>query len=270
MIKLIACDMDGTLLDHNGKLSSEFFHVFESLTKKNIKFSVASGRQYHQLITNFKDVYDNIIYIAENGTMVIYKGKELYSCALDKMEVMEVIEYSTKLEDAFIVLCGKGFAYINTEREDVLKEIKKYYFKYKIVKDFNNIEDEILKIAVLDLKGSQNNSYKFFYPKLKDRLQVVVSGELWLDIYRKETNKGEALKLIQKKLGIGEKETMVFGDYYNDVEMLKSAYYSYAMANAPDGVKEHARFIAKSNKENGVIEKIKEVALNKMNSYKEK
>lgn len=263
MIKLIACDMDGTLLDDSGKLSSEFFNVFESLTNRDIKFTVASGRQYHQLITNFKDVYDNIIYIAENGTMVIYKGKELYSCTLDKKDVRKVVKHSKELKNAFIVLCGKKSAYINTEREDVLKEIKKYYYKHEVVKDFNNIEDEILKISVMDLEGSQNNSYKFFYPRLKDRLQVVVSGELWLDIYRKETNKGTALKLIQQKLGIDEKETMVFGDYYNDVEMLKTAYYSYAMDNAPQGVKEYARFIAKSNKENGVIEKIKEVALSK-------
>jgi hydroxymethylpyrimidine pyrophosphatase-like HAD family hydrolase len=58
---------------------------------------------------------------------------------------------------------------------------------------------------------------------------------------------------------------MAFGDYFNDVEMLNEAYFSYAMANAPEGVKEHARFIAKSNIENGVVNAIKDVVLKPMN-----
>ena len=67
--------------------------------------------------------------------------------------------------------------------------------------------------------------------------------------------------MIQQKFGITREETMVFGDYFNDVEMLKAAYHSYAMENAPSGVKKHANFIAKSNIENGVLEVIKEVVL---------
>jgi hydroxymethylpyrimidine pyrophosphatase-like HAD family hydrolase len=54
---------------------------------------------------------------------------------------------------------------------------------------------------------------------------------------------------------------MTLGDYYNDIDMLKMAHYSYAMANAPTGVKEHARFIARSNNEDGVIKAIKEIVL---------
>jgi Cof subfamily protein (haloacid dehalogenase superfamily) len=143
----------------------------------------------------------------------------------------------------------------------VVNEINKYYYKYKIVDSFEALEDDILKIAVLDVKGAEANSYNKFYTEFKDRLEVIVSGKIWLDLYNKGTSKGVAIKLLQDRFGIKKEETMVFGDYYNDIEMFKMAHYSYAMANAPKGVKDHAKFLARSNNENGVIRVIKDIVL---------
>lgn len=264
MIKLIACDMDGTLLNGEGKLDREFYEVFGKLMDLDIKFTVASGRQYFQLLKNFENVEDNIIYIAENGTMVRYMDRELYSCALDPKDVKGILDVGRNIEGICIVLCGKNSAYICTHNVRMVEECKKYYNHLEIVEDLSSVEDDILKIAILDFDNLEN-SYNHLKQKIKDNLQVILSGKVWIDIYRKEVNKGVALRLIQEKFNIKREETMAFGDYFNDVELLNEAYYSYAMANAPDGVKKHARFIAKSNMENGVIEAIKEVVLKPMN-----
>ena len=74
------------------------------------------------------------------------------------------------------------------------------------------------------------------------------------------------MEKIQKVLKIGYDETMVFGDYLNDLELMKSGYYSYAMENAHEDLKKVARFRAKRNTENGVVEAIKEVILKTINS----
>lgn len=261
MIKLIACDMDGTLLNEEGKLSEEFFNVFERLVRRNIKFAVASGRQYFQLRKSFERIKDEIIYIAENGTIVKYKGEELYIDALSPQDVKDIVKFGLGLEDIYMVACGKKCAYINSKSEEIMNEVNKYYFKYKVVENFDEIEDDILKIAVLDIKGAENNSYQKFYKEFRKKLQVIVSGKIWLDIYNFNTNKGLAIKLLQDKFNIKKEETMTFGDYYNDIEMLQMAHYSYAMDNAPEGVKKHAKFIARSNKEDGVIRAIKEIIL---------
>lgn len=253
--------MDGTLLNEEGRVSTEFFKIFHKLMEKEIKFVVASGRQYHQLFSSFNDVADKIIYIAENGTLVKEDGKEIYSCLLSREEVREIIECGNTIEGIYLVVCGKNCAYIDTNDERAVKEIAKYYYNYKIVRDLRQVEDEFLKVAVLDFNGSEKNSNKVFLPKFNDRLQVTVSADIWLDIYNKQANKGRAIKLLQEKFEIKKEETMAFGDYYNDIEMLTMAHYSYAMENAPDGVKEHANFVAKSNIENGVIEVIKEKIL---------
>ena len=83
-------------------------------------------------------------------------------------------------------------------------------------------------------------------------LKVVVSGQNWLDISHPNVDKSYALSLIQKDLKITEKETMVFGDYKNDLQMLKLGHYSYAMKNAHPEVKQIASFETKSNYEEGV------------------
>ena len=75
----------------------------------------------------------------------------------------------------------------------------------------------------------------------------------------KKVNKSYNKKQVLKDINIKFEETMVFGDYLNDLEMMESAYHSYAMENAHDDLKKVARFRAKKNTENGVVEKIKEV-----------
>ncbi|TDT63687.1 Cof-type HAD-IIB family hydrolase [Fonticella tunisiensis] len=257
MIKLIASDMDGTLLNEHDKLSDEFFHIIEKLKKKNILFVAASGRQYYNLKNKFSKVKDDIIYVAENGSYVVYKNKELYSKTLDKEVVNSLIKIIRQIEGCEIILCGKKAAYVEKNYNDFIKEVEKYYLKYEIIENLEEVNDDILKIAICDFKGSAENSNKILKPDWGDKLQVTVSAKIWLDIMDKGVNKGVAIKFLQEKFNIKPEETMVFGDYFNDLEMFKSAYHSYAMENAPEEVKRQARYIAGSYKRNGVLEVIK-------------
>ena len=94
---------------------------------------------------------------------------------------------------------------------------------------------------------------------MSETFKVSLSGHEWVDIMNLTVNKGEAIRLIQKKYDISYEETMAFGDYLNDYEMMKSCYYSYAMKNAHEDLKEICRFEAPSNDENGVIKTIKKI-----------
>ena len=260
MIKFIATDMDGTLLNSNNEIHADFYPMFQSLKEKDIIFAAASGRQYYNLLERFKDIKDDMMFIAENGTFVVYKGKELIVNSLEKNIAKELIEISRTIPNSDVILCGKNSAYIESHDERLIKQTAKYYERYKIVEDLTSIDDDILKVTICDFNGSENNSNNYF-DEYRDKVQITVSGEIWLDIVAKGINKGVAINEIQNLLNIDYKETMVFGDYLNDLEMMSSAYHSYAMANAHDTLKKAARFIAKSNDENGVIQAIKSVAL---------
>ncbi|MEO7768325.1 MAG: HAD hydrolase family protein, partial [Ferruginibacter sp.] len=127
-----------------------------------------------------------------------------------------------------------------------------YYDRYDVVDDLLTVDDDqFLKIALCDLAGSEGNSYQFFR-KEEDRLQVKVSGNIWLDLSHKLANKGRAIEVLQKKFGIDFEETMVFGDYLNDLEMMQQAAFSFAMENAHPDIKKVSRFVTKSNEDHGV------------------
>ena len=257
MIKLIATDMDGTFLNDDNQFPEDFYEVFHKLNEKGILFGAASGRQYYNLVERFHDIKDDMLFIAENGTYIVYKGKELYSHTLNLNEAKKFVELARGIEGVHIVLCGKKSAYIEDSAPDALAEINKYYTRCEVVKDLMEVEDEILKVSLLDFKGAEQNSVPFFTP-YKEAYKITVGGYHWMDIMNAGANKGIAVRKVQELLNIDVDETMVFGDYLNDMEMMQSAFYSFAMGNAHEKIKEIARFEAKTNNQSGVIETIKE------------
>ena len=258
MIKLIATDMDGTLLNSKNEIQDGFHDIFDELKEKDIVFAAASGRQYYNLLERFNGYDEHMMFIAENGTFVVYKGKELVVNALDINLARELMKAAKVIDNAYIILCGKKSAYIDSYDERIIKETEKYYARYEIVDDLTKVEDDILKVTICDFSGAEFNSNKYF-DEFRDKAQIAVSGYLWLDITAKGINKGVAIKEVQELLNIKYEETMVFGDYLNDLEMMKSAYHSYAMENAHDDLKRVARFRAKSNDDNGVVHAIKAI-----------
>ncbi len=260
MIKLIITDMDGTLLDDKNNINEEFWKIEKELNEKGIIFAAASGRQYYNLLHKFDSIKDNMVFIAENGTYVMHKNEEIFINTIPKEEAIHLINASKKIEETNVVLCGKKSAYIEGGDEKFMREVQKYYTRLEIVEDLTKVDDDILKLALCDFIGSEKNSYEHF-KDFEDRYKVVISGKIWLDIMMPDANKGKAVEMIQKKLGISYNETMVFGDYLNDLEMMSTGKYSFAMENAHPLLKEHSNFTAESNNDNGVVKAIKKYVL---------
>ncbi|UKM65945.1 Cof-type HAD-IIB family hydrolase [Flavobacteriaceae bacterium GSB9] len=251
-VKLIVSDMDGTLLNPNSEVSPRFFNQFNALKQQNIHFTAASGRQYQSILDKLAPIKDHISIIAENGGIMKYNNEEQILLKLTQANIKSAVELLRTIEGAYIVLCGRKCAYIETNNNAFIEKFSQYYKEYEIVDDLTKVNgDHFLKIAVFHHESSE--SYILPTAKaLKKDLQVIVSGENWLDISHAKANKGYALTILQKELGVTAEETMVFGDYNNDLQMLNLAYFSYAMENAHDDVKKTARFSTKSNAEEGV------------------
>ncbi|MEG2109226.1 MAG: HAD family hydrolase [Clostridium sp.] len=260
MIKLIASDMDGTLLTPEGKIPNEFFDIFKELKKKNIEFVVASGRPYKTLYENFSEICDDISYISDNGAMVVEEGKVTSLEIIKKDIVAKVAKVCSDINNISIIFCGVKNFYQFACDKTTQEEIDKYYFNKTIINSFDEIDDDIFKISICDMGDALTHSYPILDENLKsieDHIKIVVAGKYWTDITNIDVNKGTAIEKIQKMKNISKDETMVFGDYFNDVEMLGQAYYSYVMEDALDEMKAYGNFIAKSNKENGVLQVIK-------------
>jgi hypothetical protein len=261
-IRLIACDMDGTLLDDYDAIHGEFWPLIDELHARGIIFCPASGRQYSSLLNRFEPIADELIFIAENGTYVIQQGVELSSDPLDLDDARTMIRVARDLKqrepNVNMVLCGKRSAYVESADRAFNAEVAKYYLQLEIVDDLLAVEDNILKVAVFAFESSERITYPAF-ERFGNSHQVVVSGQHWLDVMVKDANKGSGIRHIQEKLGITRDQTMVFGDFLNDMEMMDEATYSFAMANAHPLLKERARYLAPGNSDNGVIRTIKSV-----------
>ncbi|MGF6907105.1 HAD family hydrolase [Fusobacterium sp. PH5-44] len=262
MIKLIATDMDGTLLNEKGNIDVEFWELEKRLKAEGIYFAVASGRQYDTLLSQFEQIKDRTIFIAENGCNVQYQGKEIYSNTIPMNETRKILNEIYEIDKTEIVVCGKKSAYVSGKNKEFSEELAKYYLALKVVDDIRNIDDDVFKIALCSFSGSESHIFPHL-TNIKDEYQVVVSGDSWVDISQKYANKGVAIEKIQERFNISYNETMVFGDYLNDLEMMAAAKYSFAMENAHPQLKKVANFQAKSNREMGVINAIKEYCFDK-------
>ena len=230
--------MDGTLLDSNGILNLEFFTVFKYLSSEDIMFVAASGRQYYNLLKLFSSIKDKIIFIAENGTYVLFNSQELLIVDVPAEKAREVIREVRKIEGAYPVLCGKNKAYIEDCHPDFVKQAYTYYEKCDVVPDLMDVtDDKFLKIAVYDFLGSAINSYPVL-EHFNNSLKVVVSGSNWLDVSHRDANKGNALKLIQSYFSVMPDECMAFGDQMNDAEMLSMAGKGCIMGSAHQRLKD--------------------------------
>lgn len=253
MIKLIATDMDGTLINDEGKINEKIFDLISNLHERGIQFAAASGRFYSQLSYNFKKVNKDIIFIAHNGALVKYnnEGPILYSSCISREDINSTIDLNIG-DDAELFIAGADHPYIINPTEHMLNTFTRFDVKAIIVNSFDEVTAPIYKITYHVANGVKPAMLEYLKNNLSENLEFVASGSNWIDIMNKGTSKGHAIKMLQKKFSIDKKNTMVFGDYYNDLTMFKSAHYSYAMKNAPEDVKKHANFVAESNNDNGV------------------
>src|SRR5690349_17125965 len=169
-LKLIAVDMDGTLLDGDGRVPDARSLLLDRLH--------GSGRQLATLQRTFAGHLDDAVFIAENGAYVVEGETEISSDAMDAAFTGSLIARVRALgaagSDLGVVVCGKRSAYIERADPAFLPEAEKYYARLEIVPDLLQVDDQILKVAIFDFAEATTTA-----PALDDLRathQVVVSG----------------------------------------------------------------------------------------------
>ena len=246
MIKLIGSDLDGTLLLNGAQdLPEEMFTRIPRLKKAGILFAAASGRQYASMKRLFAPVVSDMAFICENGALVINDDKVLYQETFDADLMKDIIQAVNEKEGAEYSCSTKDFYYIQPKTDafyDLLKnEVK---CDCKVIKSMEEITLPCLKMAVYEPGGVTDECIKYWHSRFSDRCKVVTSGTAWVDFIPFQTNKAIGVRVLQDMYGIAADECMVFGDEYNDIEMLQAVKYSFAMAHSKPGVRAVADFEA--------------------------
>ncbi len=254
-IKLIACDVDGTLVDSRKRVPAGFPEAVRRLRDRGVAFVIASGRQYYNVLKTFDAVRDDILVLPENGALLIEDGEAVFISRLADADVEAAIRAVRDIPTAHPLLCGVKAAYALPCPAFCISEMAKYYERRVIAEDAYERarDDAIFKVAFFDEESSARN----IWPAVRhfaDRLNPVLSDGHWLDIMNQGVDKGSGLRILIERLGVRPEECMAFGDYGNDIGMLRICGESYAMGNATDDVKAVCRHIAPSNDEDGVMQ----------------
>ncbi len=255
MLKLIASDLDGTLLQNGAQsLTDEAVRLIKALQNEGVIFTAASGRQYPNLCRLFGELSEQMAFICENGAYVVYKGEEIFSRAMDRELGEEIMKDIYSMEGCEVLLSGKNTSYLQPKTEAYLHRMKNIVKNnVTLVEDITKVEEPFLKISVCRLDGIEEVA-EHFHTTFGHRAKATVSGFAWLDFTAEDVNKGVALTALQQKLKLTPEETMVFGDNYNDLDMFSCAGTSYVMSAAVPEVKAYANAEAETVEE--VLERL--------------
>ncbi|AMD87985.1 sugar phosphatase [Actinomyces radicidentis] len=256
-LRLVIADMDGTLLDGEGRVPADLGEAVARWREAGVLFAPASGRQLANLHGVLGHVLDGGPVIAENGTFVVIGDEEVHSDTISKDEAVAAIEVTRRLAgnglDVGAVVACKRCAYIDRSDERFVEQCVKYYEALEVVDDLLALPlDDVLKVAVYDFGDIEREAA----PDLRaavPTVQTVVSGAHWTDMMPSAASKGRALDAIQRRLGVAPEQTAAFGDYLNDRDLYAFSGPSFAMANAHPEIRELARYVAPANTDNGVI-----------------
>lgn len=288
MIKLVASDMDGTLLNSHMRISETNKKSILHLQQAGVEFIVATGRDYNQIKPLLLEQGISCSVIALNGaTFYNEAGTQLFSHALDISEVKQMIHFLSE-HNVFVELMTSKGIFSNTKERRLatfayyIQELKPGT-SYSEAFSISEREARNLQIRFIDsydalLQDSQTEVYKisaytdqhpaFLHPLKETLLQshlnlsITSFHESNLEINHVYAQKGKALSEYAEKRGLSAQQVMAIGDNNNDISMLQWATHSVAMMNASPAIKEMASHVTTSNDQNGVAEAIDRLILN--------
>ena len=290
MYKLIAVDLDGTLLNSYGEISKENKETIKKATEKGVQIVIASGRMPSSIENFCSEINANRYLIAGNGTL-IYDTEEqkiIYDRFMEKQKVLNIIKiceensiyYSIYTENSIITKSLNYnvlyYQYENSKKPEhkktkinIVEDVYKYIneintmplLKMTICDNnqviFNSIIRKIREIKEIDVLDVEHMSRKVIKSGTKD-----VSIEyFYTEITNLNVNKWNALKVIMEKLDVKPEEVMAIGDNINDIEMIQNAGIGIVMGNSALKSMKIGNSTLADNNSNGVAEAIERYIL---------
>ncbi|TWH45197.1 Cof-type HAD-IIB family hydrolase [Sporomusa sp. KB1] len=262
-IKLIAIDLDDTLLDSKLAVSPRACEAIRKAVARGVTVTIATGRMYCSALVYAKQLKLDVPLITYNGALIksCLSGETLLHQPVERELALEVLD-----------LCREHNWYIQTYMNDKLyvKELDEhaaYYMRFSGA-PANAIGDRLYiaeqpptKMLAMSTAEDVKAAYDIVKTRFDNKLTVAISKPTFLEITHPLANKGRALAFLADKLHIRQEEVMALGDGGNDLDMIKYAGWGVAMGNASDAVKAAARLETLSNDADGVAEAIEKYVL---------
>ena len=235
-IRLIASDMDATLLDGHSQLPPDFLHLVQELAGQDILFAAASGRPLYKLEEMFAPVLEQTLLVADNGGAVRWRGKDLFVSRMEPEVWHRLTACAEENGDSFVV-CGLENAYLRPCDRCYDAVYRNFYNRIAYVSDLYTIDAAVDKFTIyLPQDNAQEVYEKVYGPRF-----------------------GQAVERLSRLLDIPSGAMMAFGDTYNDIEMLEAVGYGFLMENGSPELRSRVPYLAPPNTEYGVARVLQQV-----------
>ncbi len=241
-IRLIASDLDGTLLEPVEHLPDGLFSTLERLDELGIVFAAASGRQYDNLRRLFAPAASKMGFICENGALNILRGQEAKVQGIDRKTALELIACLQQMPVSILV-SGRHTCYVAPGNrpftDDIIYRLRN---TTAVVEHLDQLDDEYLKISAFSPDGVASFAEELS-AKWSHRLHALVAGRNWFDFGT--ASKATGIHALTDALGISKEEVVAFGDQFNDVAMLDAVGHPFLMETASDALKSRGYHLCK-------------------------
>ena len=263
-IKLIATDMDGTLLDPKGQVDlPRLEKILDQLEERGIRFVIATGNEIHRVKQLLGHLTERVVLIVANGARIFEGNQLLQAQTWDDDMVDKALTHfkGRECQDQFVVTAinggfvKEGTVFTELEKFMTPEMIEKLYQRMNFVDEFDSsLFGGVLKMSMVVGEERSSSVLQEVNDLFDGRVRAVSSGYGCIDILQAGIHKAWGLQELLKRWDIKAEEIMAFGDSENDVEMLQLAGIAYAMENAEERVKEIATEVAPANSQAGVYQ----------------
>ncbi|YAR63193.1 HAD family hydrolase [Bacillus cytotoxicus] len=252
MIKMFVSDIDGTMMRHGGLIDKEDIAALRDLAEHNIILCFASGRLDNEIADLMKEVGTHFHRISVNGVFVYtHENKQLLSATFDS-EILPDLLSMTNEEPYFRYVSDEHNYYIE-EKTPFIHELEKQVTMTSIEEPnlLKKIDDTIFpnKISVGGTKEDLQILQKKINETFKNKVSTFISAEQCLDVMPPNISKGSAISVLSEEFQITPEEIACIGDSYNDIPMFHLTPHSFAMSQADEEVKKHAKHVVPSVKD---------------------
>ena len=233
MIKIIAADMDGTLLDENSEVPEETFGLIHELHQRGIVFAASSGRRYNTLRWFFEPVKDEMDYVASLGTEVYAQGRMIGREVFSYAAIVSLFELCATFDCLHLAIYDDDHCYLMDDLTNYLRVADKDLPNAVVRADPPSPGTSVIKVGVCCDKPGQIMDMTYMLEReLGDRLMFMPSGDKWIDITPIGVDKATGIQQLMHYYGVTAAEVMALGDSMNDYAILRFVGHPRVMANA--------------------------------------
>lgn len=259
-VKLLASDMDLTLLADDGTMPPNMPERILALEEAGVLFCAASGRPSYTLAAMFPEVADHMALLSDNGAAIRVRGELIFKDLIDVPTYHELIDYTLADGRGCPVVCGIEAGYLRSCDKEYDEFFRQFFTKIVYFDDLDELDLDVNKYTVFFPERNAEQVFAETYRDAwSDRFSVTNAGKEWIDFMNKHVDKGMGMTRLCENLGISTADALALGDTYNDIQMLEAVGHSYIVSNAEDHMMAHAKFMAPSNNERGVAQVIDRV-----------